>query len=879
MVILAAVFAAKGVGTAHATCGGVAASQSTWITNGIVDAIVVRGGNCYIGGSFSRVGPYSGHGAPVDSGANPLSGFSTVNGSVMAVAPDGGGGWYIGGSFTSVGGIGRGGLAHILQNGALDSAWDPHPIYGNVWGYSHSHINAITALAVSGGNIYVAGNFTSIGGQILTGLAVLDATGAAKAWNPGGSIMSNLKYMEGVEALAVSPDGGAVYVGGAYSFTLGGQTFSNLIALDATTGNVNTKWMPNPDGGVAGLAVRPDGGAIYAGGYFQTIGSNGASLPFLAAIGADSSDVARFGVADTSWAPNPDSAVYGLALNASGSRLYVGGDFVTIGSNGASLSYLAAIGTNSGDAATFGAADTGWTPNPDNDVNALALSADENTLYAGGWFQTMGGQGRAYAGAVDTISGTATEWNPCPYSSVSALATGASGGKTVIYIGGTFSGMGGQLRRNLAALDASGQATGWAPDPDSYVYALALSADGKTLYVGGNFQTIGSNGASVQNLAAVGVDPGDSTSFGIADSGWAPNPDSYVRALALSPDGSTLYAGGGFQTIGANGASLPYLAAIGAKASDLKTFGVSNTSWAPNPDCDVDALALSSDGKMIYAGGFFATAGGQIRNNIAALDTSSALATSWDPAIYGSNGSRVAAIALSGNTVYIGGNFNQAGGQSMECLAAVDATTGQGKPWYGSVFSSGNGGGWISVDTLAVLGQTLYVGGHFQGIGGLARNNLAALDGSSGLAYSWDPGTDGEVYSIAVSDSTVYVGGAFNNIDQYGQESFAALAGLGELWANSTDFGGFWRYLSWFGYFSVGDSPWIYHARLGWLYPIGTSQDNLWFWDARMGSYWWTSRTAYPWIYSERYNTWLYYSGSSNPRWFYNVSTGKWVEY
>lgn len=98
------------------------------------------------------------------------------------------------------------------------------------------------------------------------------------------------------------------------------------------------------------------------------------------------------------------------------------------------------------------------------------------------------------------------------------------------------------------------------------------------------------------------------------------------------------------------------------------------------------------------------------------------------------------------------------------------------------------------------------------------------------------------------------------------------------LWAGAVDLGNGWKYLSWFGYFNTSASPWIYHNSLGWLYPMGTSPDNIWFWDARTNSFLWTSQTEFPYLYSTSYGAWLYYQEwSSNPCYFYNTGTKSWV--
>src|SRR5262249_13270155 len=81
------------------------ARSDFWITNGIVQAMARSGNTLYIAGDFTKVGPASGGGIPLDaSTGTPQTGFPQVAGRVQVAIPDGSGGWYIGGGFDHVGG-------------------------------------------------------------------------------------------------------------------------------------------------------------------------------------------------------------------------------------------------------------------------------------------------------------------------------------------------------------------------------------------------------------------------------------------------------------------------------------------------------------------------------------------------------------------------------------------------------------------------------------------------------------------------------------------------------------------------------------------------------------------------------------------------------
>ncbi len=59
------------------------------------------------------------------------------------------------------------------------------------------------------------------------------------------------------------------------------------------------------------------------------------------------------------------------------------------------------------------------------------------TVYAGGYFTTIGGQARSRIAALDAITGRAMAWDPCANDGVSARVLG--GGK--VHAGGQFSTM------------------------------------------------------------------------------------------------------------------------------------------------------------------------------------------------------------------------------------------------------------------------------------------------------------------------------------------------------------------------------------------------------------------------------------------------------
>jgi len=212
-----------------------------------------------------------------------------------------------------------------------------------------------------------------------------------------------------------------------------------------------------------------------------------------------------------------------------------------------------------------------WDAQPDGAVLSLKASPDGKQLYAGGRFTRIGGGPAGRLALLDVATATqVTSFKPPKVdSSVRALALHGD----TLYFGGSFRrldvGTDGQpvvipQSAQVAAVDAGTGAlrTGWplaentggrfvgqtgTPTEDGVpgvVYDMAVSGDGKTVYVGGDFLHFGGRGGVVALDAATG-----------APSAWQPVPDHPrpVFGLAIWPgDGASVIAatggkGGSFQ--------------------------------------------------------------------------------------------------------------------------------------------------------------------------------------------------------------------------------------------------------------------------------------------------------------------------------------------
>jgi len=676
-------------------CTGSLASEAQqvrgdfYVANGPVNATAVSGNALYIGGSFTRVGPSTGCGVPISSTSGaPVRGFPRVDGPVDAVVSDGAGGWYIGGRFTSVGGAARNRIAHILDDNTL-APWNPNPD------------DRVSALAVSGNVVYAAGLFSNIGGQARNGLAALDAaTGLATAWDPSPNGFVGL----------VAASGTTVYVQGGFT-TIGGQSRRILAALDATTG-LATAWDPIPSetGGapvfIEALAV--DGPVVYVGGQFSNIG--GQPRIDLAALDATS------GLA-TPWMPSRAGFVY--ALTVSGNAVYT-----SLGAFDATTGQAVATALDSG-----------------VDGPIFSMTTSGSTLYVGGRFTVVGGQPRNKLAAIDISSGEVTPWDPDAGNGAAAVRALAASG-TSVYAGGYFDIVGGERRNHMAAIDiTTGRATAWNPNPDNAVSDLVVR--GTTVYAAGGFTQIG--GQTRNGLAAVDA----RTGLALA---WNPNPsgpDGYAASIdALAMNETAVYVGGFFSNIG--GQPRNNIAAIDP-VTGIATAWQPNVGGFPNyGSSGVSRLALC--GQTVFAGG---------NAFLDALDPATG-AKIWSHEFPGEDIGMVSALAGDGARLFVG--FGRAG--SLGLVAALDAATGTVTSWHPDPPLGSPSGNPASVSALAVRGNSLFVGGTLYGCGQQPWENLVALDATTAAPLDWRPNPDLLINALAIAGPNIVAGGVFTFVGQ-----------------------------------------------------------------------------------------------------------------
>lgn len=474
-------------------------------------------GPLYAGGCFSTIGGQTAHHlaklSTTAAGAAQAAWKPDPDNDVTALVLAGNE-LYLGGSFNHVGNIAATSIARVSTsgNGKPDASWTPAVVSNNG--------ATINALAFNGPNIAVAGVFDTVSGQDRTGLALIDASAnvlpARDALLPGF-----------VDALLAQPGGGTI-VGGAFH-RAGTTVRNNLLRLQAD-GSLDAVWNPDADKEVT-LLVLGDDGTVYASGYFSRIGGNGsAGIARISGTGA--------GVVDPLWQPSiaPYVVLSALAVDAAGNAY---------AATNVEQPRLVKI-------TSAGSVDAAWSPNPDSNVSALIVDDASGKLYAGGWFQNIGGASAPYLARLDLGTGAADpSWLPQLTFPVQSLRPGPGDD---LYIGGYFGDAAGTQANGLARVSRSSATLDANWLPRCQALAFALDASRNVLYASACFTNIG---------RALLTGPGVDTQ------GWGAQLDANgnPHAIAIDALSGNVLIGGAFLSV--NGVPRVGLAALPPNAPPL----------------------------------------------------------------------------------------------------------------------------------------------------------------------------------------------------------------------------------------------------------------------------------------------------------------------
>jgi len=755
--------------------------------------------------------------APGDEHWDDRFGTPGISGRVVyAMASGPGGNLYVGGAIEGIPGVPAQGIAR----------WDGRR--WNALGTGIGYPDSVRGIAVSGANVYVVGRFAVAGGVPAKAVARWDGAAWSKVGSGAGPrIQKSWGFEPGsISAVAIGPDG-QLYVGGEFTH-IDAVPARGVARWDGTRWNAVGGGVYNGDPDDPSFfqvnALAFGNGKLFVGGQFWAAG--GQEVRNIAAWDGASWQGLGGGLRGSF-----DSHVDTLLFH--GGKLYAGGYFSQAGDT--PVEHIAAW-----DGANWQPLGDGLAGSPNEEETVLTLLADGAGVLAGGRFSSAGGLpigglarwdgarwsrvgpegegikndlltevralapapegGFAAAGTLVMEDGSAynavARWTGERWSGlgqgvaqagdtpadVDAIAIDAEGN---VFAGGLVNWVGGKPVRNLAMWDGERwHDIGGVTGEDANVFALLVLGD--DLYVGGRFTQAG--GVAARGIARYNILSGRWSALGAG-------VDGYVRALAFG-DG-VLYAGGAFTAAG--GAEALDVAAWDGRAwsglgGAYEIFEVLNSG--NEVGTYVNALAYAHG--ELFIGGRFQTIHRKdtIRGSngryvaVHNLVSYHVEREQWylagpdiHPGVtlngYSNMFTAVRSLAYLGGALYVGGDFNYAGGIQANNFARYDLATNR----WSAPGSIAGPGGRLTVRAVTAYGPDIFVGGTFTSIGNTSARFVARYNSVSGR---WSTLGDGmrwyndeytHVNAIAVGPDGVFLGGGFDRAGPNPSLGFARWSG------------------------------------------------------------------------------------------------------
>jgi uncharacterized delta-60 repeat protein len=673
----------------------------------------------------------------------------------LALQPDGS--VVLGGVYTSFapGGAPTGTLRNYIgrvgSDGTLDAGFNPN---------ANGQVDSINLL--SNGLILIGGAFTTL--QPNGATAPVTETHVA-ILNPDGSV--DASFAEGakttaagqVNAATLQPNG-QLLVGGTFS-PFGG-TPGSFLARFNIDGSPDMAYNPLINGAVNAISVQPNGATT--------------SEPSDYAIWLQPNGMARF-----TYSAASNGQLDAVVQQPDG-KVIIGGLFSNFENN---LAYVNLVRLN-----TDGTVDATFNPNPSGSVNSIVVQPN-GQIIIGGNFTTVQGAAENYLARLNADGSLDSTFNPNPNQEVLAVALQPNGD---VIASGNFSAvetnsLQATVRSFIARFNGDGTLdNNFNTALNGPANSIVVLGNGQIL-IGGAFtgiqQTSGGTLENARGIARLNSD-------GTVDTNFFPDPNSTVSIITVLPNGQYLI-GGAFTAFQQNSLGNSTTAKFIAR---INSDGSLDTSFNPNPNSVVFAIAPQPNGQIVIGGGFtslqpngasFATN----RNFIARVNADGSLDTTFDPSLNGGVGEIVVlqdgslfvggsfTSVQTGGDILVGGSFSSVGGAPTPNLVRLnnDSTVD-------STFTSVPDG---PVNAIASQSNDdTLVGGTFANVAGQPRPNLARLNADGSLDPSFNPGTNGAVNAIAIQqDTRIIIGGGFTSA---GGMAASFLARLGPTGAPDASF-------------------------------------------------------------------------------------------
>ena len=355
----------------------------------------------------------------------------------------------------------------------------------------------------------------------------------------------------------------------------------------------------------------------------------------------------------------------------------------------------------------------------------------------------------------------------------------------LLFVGGQFNHFG--KRTGGAGLTSLSNNSVIEKLPNIVGQVFAVASDNKGgWFIGGDLYSVG--GEEVHNLAHINGD-------GSLDNNWKPVSDYEVYSLAVV-DGKVL-AGGSYPI---NNTQLAVIDPITGKIADIQ-INLSATAdkiivtdeaifildllqitklnrktlakiqnWQIILDQNVQLYDMAVSGNTLYVSGNFAKIQGQTRNKLAAVNIQTAELLPWNPIINTGQGS-YSYIEIYKDQLFISGNFTTINNQNRYHLASFNVTSGELTNWTPDGFP-------LTAANIYALTST---GDKLLAAAGSATtddNFLLDIDMNSGKITQLPASPDAGVACIAASSDEIFWGGDFKIFNSNKRKNLAVLNAL-----------------------------------------------------------------------------------------------------
>lgn len=323
--------------------------------------------------------------------------------------------------------------------------------------------------------------------------------------------------------------------------------------------------------------------------------------------------------------------------------------------------------------------------------------------------------------------------------------------KNTLYVGGDFNQISNTPRKYIAAIDIkTHQVSSWLLSVNGVVNTIASWSN--YIYIGGKFNKV--NSLPRQGLAEVDLNTATLTNWVV---NFASTLD-YVNVVNITSD--TLYIGGKFNKVDGNTRSL--VASYKLSTHSLLPFRLGAISGVK------EALSIAVEANSAYIGMVDLLIAKRIDN----------LATLWSKISSPLGFTKVYALEIDGNNLYIGGGISSLIKDSLRIgIAALDRFSGKVLPWWPQTHMD-------IVHIVKKAGNALYLGGGFTSLAGDFKRNIAIYDTLSKTIDSLpvrlsrnfikNHSAAPKLANILIHDSLLYIAGHFDSVNGQYRKSIAS---------------------------------------------------------------------------------------------------------